>query len=80
MSISSLAKFGVGLYLNGDLIGSGYVEEDNTKANKSSFTIQSTLNLKKSDKVSVTIFSWSTGSQGRIWLTMATNQIKEISF
>lgn len=78
MSISSLAKFGVGLYLNGDLIGSGYVEEDNTKANKNPFTVQSTLNLKKSDKVSVTIFI--AGQQGRIWLTMATNQVKEISF
>ncbi len=49
---SSDVWLGVSLYLNGGLIGSGYVEEANTVANQNSpLTLQSTLNLKKGDRV-----------------------------
>ena len=43
---TSNSCLGVGLYLNGDRIGSGYVEESNTGYQYSPLTLQSTLNLK----------------------------------
>ncbi len=52
LSSSSYVGFGVSLYLNGGLIGSGYVEEANTAAYQNSpLTLQSTLNLKKGEQV-----------------------------
>jgi hypothetical protein len=60
---SSSASLGVLLNLNGNKIGTGYVEEGNTVATENSpFTIQSTLNLKKGDQVWVSIFSMSSGA------------------
>ncbi len=54
---SSDVYLGVKLYLNGGLIGSGFVEESNNVANqKSPLTLQSTLNLKKGDQVWVAIY------------------------
>ncbi len=42
----------VALYLNGDKIGRGYVEEGNTFASQDTqVTLQSTMNLKKGDQV-----------------------------
>jgi hypothetical protein len=53
---SSLVQIGIGLYLNGGVIGTGYVEEANTIANQNDqLTVQSTLNLKKGDQVWVEI-------------------------
>ncbi len=44
------------LYLNGNLIGSSYIEENNVPvAQKSPLTLQSTLNLKTGDQLWVTI-------------------------
>jgi hypothetical protein len=49
---SSEVGLGVILYLNGERIGAGYVEESNTVANQNSpLTVQSTLNLKSGDQV-----------------------------
>ncbi len=54
---SSHIELGVCLYLNGGLIGSGYVEEANTVAYQNDqVTHQSTLNLKKDDQVWVAIY------------------------
>jgi hypothetical protein len=49
---SSLVVLGVSLYLNGGLIGRGYVEEANTDNTQlSPLTLQSTLNLKSGDQI-----------------------------
>jgi hypothetical protein len=61
-SSSSYVALGVSLFLNGDRIGLGYVEETNTIDNQwSPLTLQSTLNLNKGDKVWVQISSMSWG-------------------
>jgi hypothetical protein len=60
---SSDGYFGVSLYLNGGQIGLGYVEEANTVGGqRSPFTLQSTLNLKKGEQVWVAIYYQSTGA------------------
>ncbi len=62
-SSSSLVYLGVSLYLNGGLIGRGYVEEANTRTDQDSpLTLQSTLNLKKGDQVWLQIYGQSTGA------------------
>jgi hypothetical protein len=53
-------EFGVSLYLNGDEIGKGFVEEPNNDDDSSRLrsplsTVQSTLNLKSGDQVWVAI-------------------------
>ncbi len=49
---SSAVWLGVSLYLNGGLIGTGYVSESNTASSQNSpLTLQSTLNLKKGEQV-----------------------------
>ncbi len=54
---SSRVYLGVGLILNGGLIGTGYVREENTASSQDSpLTVQSTLNLKKGDQVWVEIW------------------------
>nr|CAH0101326.1 unnamed protein product [Daphnia galeata] len=56
---SSKVHLAVILYLNGGRIGTGYVTESNTVANQNSpLTVQSTLKLKKFDKVWVIIDDW----------------------
>ena len=53
----------VGIYLNGALIGSNWIEEFNTDAGqKSTSTLQSTLNLKSGDQVWLEISVPSTGA------------------
>jgi hypothetical protein len=60
---SSLVYLGVALYLNGGIIGTGYVSETNTITSQSSpLTLQSTLNLKSDDQVWVAILYQSTGA------------------
>ena len=60
---SSLCQFGVFLYLNGNQIGMGFVEEANTVGGqRSPFTLQSTLNLKKGNQVWMAIDYMSTGA------------------
>jgi hypothetical protein len=60
---SSRVWLGVSLYLNGDRIGSNWVEESNTVAGQySPLTLQSTLNLKKGDLVWLEISYQSTGA------------------
>ncbi len=52
----------VGLYLNGSLIGSGHVDEQNTiSVDFSQLTLQSTQNLKKGDEVWLVITYISPG-------------------
>ncbi len=49
---SSRVQLGVSLYLNGDRIGTGWVQESHTVDDqKSPLTLQSTLNLKSGDQV-----------------------------
>jgi hypothetical protein len=61
---STLVGLGVVLYLNGGQIGLGYVEEANTVDNQwSPLTLQSTLNLKKGDRVWVQIDFWTCSCQ-----------------
>ena len=59
---SSLVDLGVSFYLNGGLIGRGYVTESKTVAYQwSPLTLQSTLDLKKSDQVWLEISRMSPG-------------------
>ena len=59
---TSTIGLGIGLRLNGDLIGFGWVEEANTVAGQNSpLTVQSTLNLKKDDQVWLSINDMSSG-------------------
>ncbi len=72
-SFTGLARFsysspkvwlGIGLYLNGGRVGVGYVEEASTFDNQwSPLTLQSTLNLKKGDRVWLQIDFWSCSCQ-----------------
>jgi hypothetical protein len=49
---SSTVQFSSNLYLNGNMIGSSYVAENNDPVSRfSPLTLQSTLNLKKGDRV-----------------------------
>ncbi len=60
---SSRVELGVRLYLNGGLIGLGWVEEANNVADQDSpLTLQSTLNLKSGDQVVVEMNSVSPGA------------------
>jgi hypothetical protein len=60
---SSTNQLGVSLNLNGNYIGSGWVEEANTVAAQLlPLTIQSTLNLEKDDQVWMEIIQMSSGS------------------
>jgi hypothetical protein len=66
-SSSSYVDFYSYLYLNGNLIGSSNVYEDNVPVNQySPLTLQSTLNLEKGDRVWVT-FSYSGGSSSYLY-------------
>jgi hypothetical protein len=57
------AQFEVKLILNGESIGSGYLEEGNTINNQNDqVTIHSTLNLKSGDRVWVVIAAMATGA------------------
>ena len=60
---TSSVYLAVELYLNGDLIGRGWVEESNTVAGQNDqLSVQSTVNLKKGDKVWVGIDDISSGA------------------
>ena len=60
---SSNSYLGVSLYLNGDRIGMGDVQESNNVAGQlSPLTVQSTLNLKSGDQIWVEIDGQSTGA------------------
>jgi hypothetical protein len=54
LSSSSAVVFDFFLYLNGNPIGLSYIEENNVPVDQYT-TLQSTLNLKKGDRVWVTI-------------------------
>jgi hypothetical protein len=59
---SSLVGLEIGLYLNGVLIGSNWVEDANTiNGQKSTSTLQSTLKLKSGDQIWLEIDYRSTG-------------------
>jgi hypothetical protein len=56
LSSSSAVFFDFFLFLNGNLIGSSYIEENNVPVDQySPATLQSTLNLKTGDQLWVTI-------------------------
>ena len=60
---SSRVQLGVCIIFNGNVIGRGLVDESNTvNVQWSPLTLQSTLNLKKVDKVWLKICSQSTGT------------------
>jgi hypothetical protein len=58
---SSVVWLGIRLYLNGNQIGMGWVEEANTPGQFTPLTLQSTLNLKSGDQVWLQIYYQSTG-------------------
>ncbi len=61
-SSSSYVYLGVSLYLNGDYIASGFVEETNTLTGQNDqVTFELTLNLKNRDLVWEKIENWSAG-------------------
>jgi hypothetical protein len=60
---NNYAEFEVKLILNGQSIGTGYLEEGNTINNQNDqVTIHSTLNLKSGDRVWVVIAAMATGA------------------
>ena len=60
---SSTVQLGVSLKMNGNYIGSGWVEEsNNVAAQRSPLTVQSTLNLEKDDQIWMEIIQMSSGS------------------
>jgi hypothetical protein len=60
---SSTVSLEIGLYLNGDRIGSNWVEDANSVGTQfSTMTLQSTLKLKSGDQIWVAIHSSSTGA------------------
>ena len=60
---SSTVQLGVSLKMNGNYIGSGWVEEsNNVAAQRSPLTVQSTLNLEKDDQVWMEIIQMSSGA------------------
>jgi hypothetical protein len=60
---SSILSLGVGLYLNGNYIGWGFVKEYNSQTNQeTSLTLQSTLSLRKGDEIWLQIKFISTGA------------------
>jgi hypothetical protein len=64
---SSFVGFSSSLALNGGVIGSSYVQENNGPVDQvSPLTLQSTLNLKKGDQVWVTI-NYSDGSSSYLF-------------
>jgi hypothetical protein len=58
---SSTLELGVRLYLNGGLVGAGYVAETNADYLLNALTLQSMLNLEKDDLVWVQIAYLSSG-------------------
>ena len=50
------------MYLNGNEIGSGVADEDNTSIQYETFSFQSALNLKAGDEIWLEIAGMSTGS------------------
>ncbi len=63
LSTSSAVIFYSRLYLNGNVIGSSLVQENNTPVSQyNPVTLQSTLNLKKGDQLWVQILFTSTSS------------------
>ena len=71
---SSKVHLGVGLYLNGGRIGT--VKEGTTVAHQvSPLTLQSTLNLKKGDQVSVEIVDSTIDSNARAFLIDDRNHL-----
>ncbi len=66
-SSSSYVAFGSSLYLNGNIIGSSFVEEFNGPVKQvSPVTLQSTLNLKTGDQLWVEI-EYSDGSTSHLY-------------
>jgi hypothetical protein len=66
-SSSSFVGFSSDLVLNGGVIGSSFVKQENVPIDKfSPVTLQSTLNLKKGDQVWVTI-NYSDGSSSYLF-------------
>ena len=61
-SSSSRVYFDVVMYLNGNLIGKGYADEDNTTGQWEMLSFQSTLNLRKGDGIWLQIGDMSTGT------------------
>ncbi len=59
---SSSSQLIVSLYLNGNQIGTGWVEESNNADQASPLTLQSTLNLKSGDQVWMEIYHQSIGA------------------
>ena len=61
-SSSSRVYFDVVMYLNGNLIGNGYADEDYTTGQWEMLSFQSTLNLRKGDGIWLQIGDMSTGT------------------
>jgi hypothetical protein len=61
-STATLTYLDIGLYLNGGVIGTGHADEATSVNQFSPLTLQSTLNLKSGDQVSVRINNISTGA------------------
>ena len=60
---SSTVSLEIGLYLNGDRIGSNWVEDANSVGTQfSTMSLQSTVNLKSGDQIWVAIWYQITGS------------------
>ncbi len=82
---SSLLSLGVGLFLNGNYIGWGFVEEYQTvSAQESPLTLQSTLSLQKGDQIWLQIHLISAGvslfDNNYIWTHFTGYILEELIF
>ena len=50
------------MYLNGNFIGQGYADEDNTAGQHETFSFQSTSNLAAGDQIWLQIYDMPTGA------------------
>ena len=59
---SSRIRFIVHMYLNGNAIGNGYADKDNTAGQHETFSFQWTLNLQKGDQIWLQIYDMPIGA------------------
>ena len=65
------------MYLNGNGMGSGVADEDNTAGQYETYSFQSVLNLKAGDQIGIEIYQLSTGAYLRAGFTQYSGYLME---
>ena len=74
---SSRVVIYVQMYLNGNGMGSGVADEDNTAGQYETYSFQSVLNLKAGDQIGIEIYQLSTGAYLRAGFTQYSGYLME---